>query len=112
MKTEKLAPFALLILLLSLIVPFCANNATSKAATFFSTDDVYTLTVNVVGNGSVTANPSQATYAYNDTVQLTPVAATGWNFSGWNGDVNSTDNPLTVCTDSNMTLTALFVQNS
>src|SRR5512139_284613 len=58
----------------------------SVTATF--TQDAYTLTVNVVGAGcSVTKSPDQATYTYGSSVQLTPVAASGWTFSGWSGDL-------------------------
>ena len=45
------------------------------------TADGYTLTVNIVGDGSVTNNPDQATYHYGDVVTLTATADPGWTFS-------------------------------
>nr|HMN27001.1 InlB B-repeat-containing protein [Caldilineaceae bacterium] len=46
-----------------------------------------TLNTVVVGSGTVTKNPSQATYAYGSMVTLTANPATGWVFAGWSGDV-------------------------
>ena len=56
----------------------------------------------------MTANPDQNSYNYGDVVQLTAVPAAGWYFSGWTGDVVSTDNPLTITITGNMTLTANY----
>ena len=69
------------------------------------------LTVNVVGSGSVTKNPDQATYAYNTSVQLTADADPGWTFASWNGTDNDAVNPTTVTMVSNKTITATFTQN-
>ena len=63
-----------------------------KAVTATFTQDQYSLTVNVVGAGcSVSKSPDQATYIYGASVQLTPVAASEWTFSGWSGDLTGTD---------------------
>jgi len=70
----------------------------------------YTLTVNVVGSGSVTKNPDQATYAYNTVVTLTAVPAAGWDFAGWSGDVSGTTSPTTVTVTSNKAVTATFLR--
>ena len=77
------------------------------AATF--TQDEYTLTVNVVGGGSVTKNPDQAGYHYNDVVTLTATADLGWTFAGWSGDLTGTTNPGTVTIDGNKDVTATFI---
>ena len=77
------------------------------AATF--TQDEYTLTVNVVGGGSVTKNPEQAGYHYNDVVTLTATADLGWTFAGWSGDLTGTTNPGTVTIDGNKDVTATFI---
>jgi uncharacterized repeat protein (TIGR02543 family) len=69
----------------------------------------YTLTVNIVGNGGVTKNPNQATYHYNDVVQLTATANEPCSpFSGWSGDLNSTNNPDNITMTGNKTVTATF----
>ena len=38
----------------------------------------------------------RSTYSYGTSVQLTPVAASGWTFSGWSGDLTGTADPATV----------------
>ena len=75
------------------------------------TQDQYTLTVNTVGNGSVTRNPNQATYVYGDVVQLTATADPGWTFSGWSGGLSGSANPASVTISGNTTITATFTQN-
>jgi hypothetical protein len=83
------------------------NKDHTIAATF--TQDEYTLTVNVVGGGSVTKNPDQAGYHYNDVVTLTATADLGWTFAGWSGDLTGTTNPGTVTIDGNKDVTATFI---
>ena len=68
----------------------------------------YTLTVNVVGNGSVDRNPNQGSYAEGSMVTLTPMPNGGWSFIGWSGDASGNANPLVVTMDANKTITATF----
>jgi len=77
----------------------------------FSTPDIYTLTVTSIGSGSVAVDPLQDTYLYDDVVTLTATANAGWTFTGWTGDITSTDNPLSVTVESNISVTANFTQN-
>jgi hypothetical protein len=74
--------------------------------------EVYTLEVNTVGSGSVTKNPNQATYEYNDVVTLTASANAGWTFSSWGGDLSGNQNPKTITMTSNKVVTATFTQNT
>jgi uncharacterized repeat protein (TIGR02543 family) len=65
--------------------------------------------VNIVGNGGVTRSPNQATYHYNDVVQLTATANDSCSpFSGWSGDLVSTNNPDNITMTGNKTVTATF----
>jgi uncharacterized repeat protein (TIGR02543 family) len=86
------------------------NGTTSVTATF--TQDHYTLTVNVVGGGSVTRNPDQLNYAYGAVVTLAPFAASGWTFSGWSGDLSGSADPGSITMNGNKTVTATFVQSA
>jgi len=71
------------------------------------------LTVSINGTGcSVTKNPNRATYTYGTYVQLTAVAASGWTFSGWSGDLTGTTNPILITMKSNKTITANFSPNT
>ncbi len=68
----------------------------------------YTLTVNVVGNGSVT--PSSGTYPENTDVTLTATPADGWQFAGWGGALGSATDPETVSMDADKTVMATFTE--
>src|SRR6185436_3746541 len=69
-----------------------------------------TLTVNVVGSGTVTKSPNLTSYPNGSTVQLTPVPAAGWLFSGWSGALTGSANPANLVMDADKTVTATFVQ--
>ncbi|MGD2093234.1 MAG: C1 family peptidase [Candidatus Aminicenantes bacterium] len=68
----------------------------------------YTLTVNTVGQGSVTLDPPGGTYDEGTVVTLTAVPDSGWNFDNWSGDLTGSTNPDTVTMDANKTVTANF----
>ncbi len=72
----------------------------------------YGLVLGHSGNGSVTANPAQATYASGTTVQLTASADAGWHFVGWTGDVEASTNPLTVMMDRDLSVIAVFAETT
>ena len=69
----------------------------------------YTLTVNTVGQGSVTLNPAGGTYPEGTVVTLTATADPGWGFSGWSGDLTGSTNPVTITMNSDKNVTATFV---
>ncbi|WP_367357761.1 InlB B-repeat-containing protein, partial [Mesotoga sp.] len=68
----------------------------------------YTLSTNTVGQGSLSKNPDKSTYAHGEIVQLTAIPSTGWNFTGWSGDLSGSANPANIAMDSNKTVTATF----
>jgi uncharacterized repeat protein (TIGR02543 family) len=82
-----------------------------KVVTATFTQDEYTLTVNLVGEGTVSKDPDQAVYHYGDVVDLTPVPDPGWSFVGWSGDLSGTDNPETITMDEDKVVTATFTQD-
>ena len=88
----------------SLTMP--ANDHTAGAT---YTQIEYTLTVNVVGNGSVSKNPDQSTYHFGDAVQLSAVANTGWVFSEWGGGLSGSNNSESITIDDNEIVTATFM---
>src|SRR5439155_1731165 len=70
------------------------------------------LSVTVVGSGSVTKSPNQASYAPGTVVQLTSTPAVGWHLVGWSGDASGTANPLSVTMNANKNITATFAINT
>ena len=78
----------------------------SKSVTATFTQDNYNLTIDKVGNGSVTKVPDQATYHYGDVVALTATPDAGWNFDSWSANV--VEGSVTIHADT--TVTATFTQ--
>ena len=70
----------------------------------------YTLTVNTQGNGTV--SPSSGSYPQGSTVTLTATPASGYEFSGWSGDLSGTANPASLVMNSDKTVTATFTASS
>jgi uncharacterized repeat protein (TIGR02543 family) len=68
----------------------------------------FTLDIQAEGEGSVERDPDQQEYLYEEDVELTAVPEEGWTFTGWEGDVESSDNPLKVSVTEDLELTALF----
>ena len=77
-------------------------------ANFVSTAQ-YTLTVNVVGSGSVLLNPvNTGVYDAGTVVSLNAIANTGNLFLNYSGDITSGTNPSSITMDGNKTITATF----
>jgi hypothetical protein len=70
----------------------------------------YTLTVNIVGSGTVTLNNTGPYYHYGDAVKLTAVPAADWSFQYWSGDLSGSSSPTTIIMTANFSVTAHFVQ--
>lgn len=68
----------------------------------------YTLTVNVIGNGTVTRNPNQLIYAEGTDVTLTAVNGSQ-TFTAWSGDLTGSTNPTTITMNGNKSVTATFI---
>ena len=70
-----------------------------------------TLTVNIVGDGTVTKVPDQATYTYGTDVNLTANPSLGWSFGSWSGALSGSTNPQNITINGNKAVTATFTQN-
>ena len=71
----------------------------------------YTLTINIVGHGTVDTDPD-GPYLSGTEVQLTAIPDTDWVFDGWSDDLSGTDNPETIVMTSDKTVTATFSTTS
>lgn len=90
--------------------PINITITSNKTVTAIFTQDYYTLTVNVSGNGSVTKNPDLPTYTYGTVVQLTAIPESGYVFSHWVGDISGKQNPSNIAMTGNKTVTAVFIE--
>ena len=66
----------------------------------------YTLTMNTVGQGSVTASPQANQYKAGSTVILTATPAEGWQFKQW--EDNTTNAIRSITMDANKVVMAIF----
>jgi len=71
----------------------------------------YALTIQVTGQGTVTADPAVSPYDAGTTVALTPVPAAGWHFDHWEGALTGNANPEHLVMDTDISVTAVFVLN-
>ena len=71
----------------------------------------FTLTTTVSGTGSVARNPNAASYASGTVVTLTATPGSGFQFSGWSGDLTGATNPTTITMSANRTVTATFTRD-
>jgi hypothetical protein len=58
----------------------------------------------------IQSNPSGPTHPAGTVVQLTAIPATGWQFSGWSGDLTGAANPATVMMNGPKSVTAIFTE--
>ena len=72
----------------------------------------YSLTLNIVGNGSITPVPAGLSHLPGTDVELTAAADPGWTFTGWSDDLGGVANPETITMDGNKTVTATFTIDS
>ena len=69
----------------------------------------YTLTINIIGNGTVT--PLNGTiYQEGILVDIEAIADPGWQFTSWSGDLTGTTNPTNIIMDENKTINATFTE--
>jgi hypothetical protein len=78
---------------------------------FQTTTTNFALTVAVNGQGSVSRSPNQTSYSAGTTVSLTPQAASGWQFSHWQGASTGSAVPLSLLMDSQKSVTAVFYRS-
>ncbi len=71
-------------------------------------EETFVLTVNIIGNGTVSINPEQDEYAEGTNVTLTATPDEGWVFVEWTGAVTGTDDEITIKMTENKTITAVF----
>jgi hypothetical protein len=69
----------------------------------------FTLTVNVVGGGTVTKTPDLPDYSSGASVQLEALPGAGWAFSAWSGDLTGSTNPANLLMNANKTVTSTFL---
>ena len=76
--------------------------------------DTYTLSIDIVGNGTVEVNGEPYTAAVTvdegTELNLEAIAGEGWEFEGWSGDLTSTSATEAITMNSNRNITATFTE--
>jgi len=85
---------------------FIVSSDTTLTATFLAEE--YSVTINIVGDGTVQKTPDKPLYAPGEQIILQPIPDSGQEFVDWSGDLTGTESPDTVMADSSMTITATF----
>ena len=93
--------------------PSAIEMDSEKAITANFSRITYALTIEVNGSGSITPSGNRQDYESGTVVEITAIPDSGWQFDGWNGNVD--DQALattTVAMDSENTITANFSRNT
>lgn len=94
---------------------FTINENTSLTAQFTEIQTeptTYELSVAADPSEGGSVNPSSGTYEEGEQIEVTATAAEGWTFTGWSGDISSSDNPLNFTINQDTDLTASFEGNA
>ncbi len=81
------------------------------AAIFVKRD--YPLTIEVIGEGTVTeevVQPKTTEYPHGTVVRLEAIPESGWEFEGWQGDVDETENPMIITIEDETEIIAHFTR--
>jgi len=106
MKPKAILPFAIIALLCLAVYVGCSgdDNGGTKPP------EKYTLTVTVVGEGSVIRAPDAAEFVSGSLVELTADPDSGYEFDGWSGDLEGIVNPDTIKMTEDKAVTATFAE--
>ena len=94
-------------------IPLLIENIDSdKEITALFERKSYELVITTQGEGEVTESiiTAPSMYEFGTKVKLTAHPSNGWAFQAWEGDLNSTNNPLEIDINESFTLRAIFSQ--
>lgn len=103
----------LIIVMICIFSSITLVSATRLSTTHFSTSQEQrcVLTIHIIGNGSVTPQSGSA-FKPGTIIPLFAIPSSGWLFSHWQGDLQGTQNPISLTIQKNMSITAVFVKES
>jgi len=87
------------------------NNQSNQNYTINAVNKLLSITINIVGSGNVEIDPEKDYYAKGSIITMTATANSGWLFSEWSGELDSSDNPERIAINSDMTITAVFLED-
>jgi outer membrane protein assembly factor BamB len=69
----------------------------------------YKLNITIIGSGTYSVDPEKDSYKIGESIKIKAIPNEGYSFSHWSGDVESTDNPLTITSTKDINIKAYFV---
>jgi len=87
------------------------TNQTNRNYTVNTVSKLLSITINIVGSGNIEIDPEKDYYAKGSLITMTATANSGWLFSEWSGGLDSSDNPERIAINSDMTITAVFLED-
>ena len=88
--------------------PISITVDSAKQVTAEFSQDSYSLSLSVTGNGTIARSPDQTSFLSGTDVELTAEPASGWNFGSWSGDAAGSINPLLITMDTSKSVSATF----
>jgi len=73
-------------------------------------ESYYGLIINIIGQGTTNPVPGIHGYYGGTQINITALPDPGWNFSHWSGEVNGSQNPITITVNSDKNITAHFTK--
>lgn len=91
--------------------PVNVHLSTDMVVTAIFTQNQYNLSTTIGGSGRINKEPDQSTYLLGQIVKLTAAPEVGWTFSHWEGNVDGSENPVSVTIDGDKNIKAVFTEN-
>ena len=107
-KPVKRKPSTLYLVLGGVVLAGVATLFLLKRKDRSAVDNHCYLSLHVGVGGSVDKSPGGNPYVEGTPVTLTATPHNGWLFTGWSGDINSMENPVTIIMNSNKVVNASF----
>ncbi|ADU31926.1 InlB B-repeat-containing protein [Evansella cellulosilytica] len=70
--------------------------------------DTKILNYEITGEGTLIFSPEEEEYKIDSEVTIEAIAADGWKFSSWDGDLSGSTNPITITMDDHKAFQAIF----
>jgi hypothetical protein len=102
-------------ILIAAVLPFSIVNSDATPSFVSSSLESQissSLTISIVGKGSVNLNNTGGNYQFGDIVLLSAVPQNGWAFTRWSGNLSGSANPAAINVTGMMGVTATFEQTT
>jgi len=87
------------------------TNQSDQDYTGIENSETLSITIDIIGSGNVELDPDKEFYPAGSSITLLGIADLGWVFSGWSGDLITSENPESMTINSDMTITAIFLED-